>query len=305
MKYTVQVDESRCVACGTCRRECHHHLPVYKGAKPVSNRVDCIGCLHCYAVCPENAITVIGSEGPIACKTSTDPLVELTARRRSCRRYAEKQIDEETLRKVTRVAAYIPSGGNSQSHMLTILTESETRKRLERELERIYRRKRQLLGNPFLRRVGAIFSDAETREFLKDPFYFRQITYLLEQFDQGLDPIFYRAPVVVMVHSKRLIPTPREDCILAAYNMVLAAESAGLGSCFVSLAQKGINSSPSLKRLLSMDSAEQVHAVIVLGYPAVQYHRPIYRDSVPIRRFDRSESSFPIGKEASEWVVTR
>jgi nitroreductase len=148
-----------------------------------------------------------------------------------------------------------------------------------------------------------VFSDAETRGFLKDPFYYRQITYLLEQFDRGLDPIFYHAPVVILVHSKRLIPTPREDCVLAAYNMVLMAESVGLGSCFVSLAQKGINSSPFLKRLLGMDSAEQVNAVIVLGYPSVQYHRPVYRDFIPIRRFDGSDSRFQVEKEASECIA--
>ena len=290
MKYTIQIDESHCVACGTCRRECQQHLPVYKGAKPASTAVDCIGCLHCYAVCPENAIRLVGGDGPIACKIPNGHFAELTARRRSCRRYSDKQVDDETLRKVTRLASYVPSGGNSHSHMLTILMRSKTRQRLERELERTYRRKRQLLGNPLLRRFGAVFSDMETREFLKDPFYFHQVAYLLDKFDQGLDPIFYHAPVVLMVHTKRLIPTPREDCILAAYNIVLAAESLGLGSCFVSLAQKAINSNSALKRLLDMDTAEQVHAVLVLGYPAIQYYRPIYRDSIPIRRFDGSDS---------------
>ncbi len=285
MKHSVQIDKSRCIACGTCRRECHQHLPVYRGAHPPSNSVDCIGCLHCYAVCPENAITVNDDRGPVVWKTERKPFMELTARRRSCRRYLEKPVDGKTLSDITRAAAYIPSGGNSHSHKLTILRESETRRRLERELEHVYRRKRRILRNPFLRRIGVVFSDAETREFLSDRFYFRQISYLLDQFDQGGDPIFYRAPVIVLVHSKRLIPTPREDCILAAYNMVLAAESSGLGSCFVSLAQKGINASPALKRLLGMEAGEQVHAVLVMGYPAVQYNRAIYRDPVPMKCF--------------------
>ena len=248
MNHTIRIDESRCKACGACRRECTQHLPVFKGEDPPANGVDCIGCLHCYAVCPENAIIATPEpEHQISGKTAH--FAELTSLRRSCRRYTDRNIDEETLRQITDTASLIPSGGNRHSHRLTILAKSETRSILERCLEDTYRKKKRLLGNPFLRRIGMVISDRETKEFLKDRFYLGQITYLLEQFDRGIDPIFYNAPIVILVHTQRLIPTPREDCILAAYNMVLAAEHTGLGSCFVSLAQKGINMNRVLKKV--------------------------------------------------------
>jgi nitroreductase/NAD-dependent dihydropyrimidine dehydrogenase PreA subunit len=283
MNQTIRIDQSRCKACGACRRECTQHLPVFKGADPPENNVDCIGCLHCYSVCPENAVIVTPSpedrlSGPTA------PFAELTSLRRSCRKFTEGSIDKETLQQITDAAALIPSGGNRHSHMITILTRTEIRTILERRLEEIYRRKKRLLGSPFLRRVGLVVSDPETRVFLKDRFYFRQISYLLEQFDRGIDPIFYNAPIVILVHTRQLIPTPQEDCILAAYNMILAAEYTGLGTCFVSLAQKAINSSRYLKKLLSMEMDEQVHAVFVIGHPDVEYHRPIHRAPVPLSR---------------------
>jgi nitroreductase len=103
----------------------------------------------------------------------------------------------------------------------------------------------------------------------------------------GEDPVFYRAPVVIFVHSRCLIPTPREDCILAAYNIVLAAETMGLGSCFVSLAQNAINSSRGLKRILGMEARDQVYAVVVLGYPAIRYQWGIPKEPVPLTRLDR------------------
>ena len=93
MNYTIQIDKSRCVSCGICRRECQQHIPVYRGAKPESNAVDCIGCLHCYAVRPKNAITVAGYEDPIESRATNDAFPELTNLRRICRKYAEKQID--------------------------------------------------------------------------------------------------------------------------------------------------------------------------------------------------------------------
>jgi nitroreductase len=91
---------------------------------------------------------------------------------------------------------------------------------------------------------------------------------------------------VIFVHSQALIPTPLEDSILAAYNIVLTAETMGLGSCFVSLAQNAMNSSRALKKIVGMDPREQIHAVVVVGYPAVRFRRAIPRRPVPIAAQD-------------------
>jgi hypothetical protein len=66
------------------------------------------------------------------------------------------------------------------------------------------------------------------------------------------------------------------------YNIVLAAETMGLGSCFVSLAQNAINSSRRCKNILGLDPREQVYAVVVVGHPAVRFHRAVPRKPVPV-----------------------
>ncbi|UCF96960.1 MAG: 4Fe-4S binding protein [Spirochaetaceae bacterium] len=58
MNYSVRIDESRCVDCGACTRECQRHLPVYRESTSAMNALECIGCLHCFAVCPQGAISV-------------------------------------------------------------------------------------------------------------------------------------------------------------------------------------------------------------------------------------------------------
>ena len=98
----------------------------------------------------------------------------------------------------------------------------------------------------------SLFTDPQTRAFLRDESYFVRVSHLLEQIARGEDPIFYGAPAVVLVHSPQLIPTPREDSVLSAYNLVLAAEAMDLGSCFVSLGQNAINSSAACKRILGL-----------------------------------------------------
>ena len=321
MSYTVTVDETKCIRCGACARECARHLPVYrdggyggyagkgdeeneenrrngqpkgqrrnretgengKRGENKSNGLDCVGCLHCFAVCPQGAVIVKGLEPVENGHERIDPtaLFGLLARRRSYRRFEERGLDPRLLEELVRAAAYVPSGGNSHSHRLTVITAGQARQRLELELARIYRRRKALLGSAFLRSVFGLFADPQTRAFLRDRTYFTRVSYLMEQIARGEDPIFYNAPAVILVHSPKLIPTPREDSVLVAYNMVLTAETRGLGSCFVSLAQNAINTSRRCKRILGLDPQEQIYAVVVVGHPAVHFQRPVPRKPVP------------------------
>jgi nitroreductase/NAD-dependent dihydropyrimidine dehydrogenase PreA subunit len=284
MNYNITIDEALCVSCGTCAEECQRHLPVRRVGEPTEGGLECIGCLHCYAVCPRGAITVDSDEGLATPARTTDveSLIDLLARRRSCRRFQDRPLETDKLNALIQASAYVPSGGNSHSHRLTILTDGAKRRRLERQLEKVYHGRRRLMANPLLRGVGCLFGNPQMRAFLRDSTYLRRIAFLLDRFSYGEDPIFYRAPAVLFVHSRALIPTPLEDSILAAYNIVLAAETLGLGSCFVSLAQNAMNSSRALKRLAGLDPRDQVHAVVVVGYPAVHFKRAVPRKPVPV-----------------------
>ena len=121
------------------------------------------------------------------------------------------------------------------------------------------------------------------RAFLSDPEYYRRFETLLKRLAAGDDPVFFRAPAVVVIHSEAMIPTPREDCVLAGYNMVLAAESLGIGTCFVSLAQNALNTSAKCKQIIGLDRDDHVYAVVVMGYPAVRYQRPVPKRDRPVR----------------------
>jgi nitroreductase len=193
--------------------------------------VECIHCYHCYAVCPENAISIERLHPDGAYKgDSGEPvtptgLFHLLAERRSVRRFRERELDSTTIERLIDTAGHIPSGGNRHAYRFTVITKGETRERLSRELNRIYSGRRRLLGSWLLRRVFSLFVDSRTRAFLLDPTYLKRTMHLLEQYSRGDDPIFYRAPAIIIVHSREVIPTPVEDSVLAAYNIVLMAET--------------------------------------------------------------------------------
>jgi hypothetical protein len=111
------------------------------------------------------------------------------------------------------------------------------------------------------------------RGFLKDKGYRVRIKKLVERLDTGEDVFFRDAPVIVILHSKAVIPTPKEDCILAGYNITMLAQSNGLGSCFVTLAQNAVNASIKCKKIIGLLRNDNIYAVVILGYPTVQHIR--------------------------------
>jgi hypothetical protein len=138
-----------------------------------------------------------------------------------------------------------------------------------------YSRMRAFIGNPVVRTLATLFLGAYERAFLSHPKYGRVWRDLIDRFSAGEDPVFYGAPVVLVVHTPELIPTPQEDAILSGFAMVLMAQTLGLGTCFVSLAQKGLSAGKRCKQLVGIAPEDYIHAVIVMGYPDVIYRRPV------------------------------
>jgi nitroreductase len=239
---------------------------------------ECISCFQCYAVCPNNAITFNKREiEEIGYKPLIDKedLKSFLAYRRSNRIFSDKPVKRKTILELVHSAQLIPSGGNAHDCKFTMITDTEVKTRLFNLIKKRYVFQAKLLKAPVVRFLLKLFSDPVTRAFLNDPEYFGRITPLLEGLGKGKDNLFYNAPVIIAVHSDRLIPTPGPDCILAAYNIVLMAHAMGLGTCFVTLAQNAINNSSRCRKLLNLGKKEKIHAVLLLGYNKLKYLRPV------------------------------
>ena len=63
-KRMAQVNQSRCVACGACNKECPlGAISVYRGCWAQVNPDKCVGCGRCAKVCPADCITIVEREG--------------------------------------------------------------------------------------------------------------------------------------------------------------------------------------------------------------------------------------------------
>jgi nitroreductase/NAD-dependent dihydropyrimidine dehydrogenase PreA subunit len=278
MNSKLYIDDSLCTACGSCVRECGHQIQQNE-QRIDPNNPECSRCYHCYTLCPSKAIKIEGgANAPAFSKElleeiNEENLTHFLAYRRSIRKFQDKGLEDAVIEKLIERARYIPSGGNVHSYEFTVIKSEESKKSIKQELYKIYKKRSNILNNAILRNVAKPFVNTQMRGFLKDTLYRNKIKKLVDRIYKGEDPFFHNAPAIVVIHSKASIPTPKEDCILAGYNITLMAQTMRLGSCFVTLAQNAINSSIRCKKVLNLSQEDNVNAVIILGYPAVQHRR--------------------------------
>ncbi len=84
---------------------------------------------------------------------------------------------------------------------------------------------------------------------------------------EGFDP-FYGAPVVLIVAAKKSFPTYVYDGSLMLGNMMLAAHSLGLGSCWIHRAKEELEMDVYKKLLADLGVDEEVEGIghCILGY---------------------------------------
>jgi nitroreductase len=114
-------------------------------------------------------------------------------------------------------------------------------------------------------------SDQETRD---------QLSRLNAKYDPKKRPDpFYGAPVVLAVLSKKEIATGVNDGSLMIGNMMLAAHSLGIGSCWIHRAKEEFESEEgkAILKDLGIEGDYEGIGHLILGYPAEPTKEPAPR----------------------------
>lgn len=93
--------------------------------------------------------------------------------------------------------------------------------------------------------------------------------------------IFHGAPVLIVISATAQAPWVVEDCALAAENLMLCAFAHGLGSCWIGLAQRWLNTVDG-KAALSIAVETVPVAPIIVGHPK-RFPPPVPRQAPRIR----------------------
>jgi nitroreductase len=158
--------------------------------------------------------------------------------RRSVRAYEQRQIPRDVLEKILSCGDAGPSGANNRGWRYVVVQEASYKKRLVD------------LGMPLY------------RKWLENmPQGFKDMRF---EIDKSPDPIYYGAPTIVFIIGKGM--TTAMDCPMVCQNIMLAARSLGIGSCWVFIGQLVLGN-PSVKAEFMLQEDEKAFGPIILGYP--------------------------------------
>lgn len=162
--------------------------------------------------------------------------LQIIKSRRSNRAFLPDQIKEEELQLILEAGFYAPSSSNKQPWHFTVI------------------------------------QDKGILDWLSDCFreYARksESKYLQSFGNQEDFHVFYHAPTVILLSGEVKKASSAVDCAAACQNMLLAAESLGLGSCWIGFIAHLLNSTESENYLMKLGVPEgykQFHSV-ALGY---------------------------------------
>jgi nitroreductase/NAD-dependent dihydropyrimidine dehydrogenase PreA subunit len=244
----------------------------------------CWMCGQCIAVCPGDSITVQGIDLnnclPISpeMKVEPDQLQEFMRSRRSVRNYHKKRpVRRETIEKVIEAARYAPTGSNAQSLQHIVVETRETIDILVKHTVEALRKKLHQWSEE------AALANMEPWEVIRAQadrdFYERIIT----EYDAGIDNIFYTAPVVIITHADLAVTScPLEDATIAAHQMMLMAESLGLGTCYIGNFYPYANDSPAIREILQIPEGNDIFMAFTLGYPAIRFTKLVDRNLLEV-----------------------
>jgi len=166
-------------------------------------------------------------------------IIENIKARRAVRKYSSKPIPREVLETIIAAGNAAPSGCNAQGWRFVVVEDQAFRQKLAGSALPVYKR--------WIEKVPD-----QMREMRAD---------IDKQFS---DPIYYSAPVVMFVIGSGV--TPDMDCPMVCQNMMLAARSLGIGSCWVHFGQFALKD-PEVKNALDLKKEEKVYGPVLFGYP--------------------------------------
>jgi nitroreductase len=113
---------------------------------------------------------------------------------------------------------------------------------------------------------------------------------IAKKWEEGVDQLLHHAPALVIIHmNKGIATTPEIDAAIASTQMVLLAETLGLGTCYIGFLIWAIENSGELKKKLGIPPDNKALVSFTVGYPDVEFLRFVARNPAKVNWFGEFE----------------
>jgi nitroreductase/NAD-dependent dihydropyrimidine dehydrogenase PreA subunit len=268
----------KCIGCKLCVEECPSFVLEMRGERASVIRADwCIGCGHCGAVCPVEAVLHEATSyekiilpGPSAA-ISPESLQLLIRERRSVRIYVEEEVPEESLKKILNAGRYAPTGTNSQNVSYIVLRSPDQIEKLRKMTMHFYEKIFSWVRSRVGRRLLTLMAGRTIVETLQESL--PKVDHAKKLMEQGQDRLFFHAPVLILAHAESWDTCSAFNCSVALYNCSLMAHTLGIGCCFNGYLVSAVNKDRDIKRWLGIPKDHKCYAAMTLGHQKMQYQR--------------------------------
>ncbi|MFX0050384.1 MAG: nitroreductase family protein [Candidatus Hodarchaeota archaeon] len=266
----IDIDQASCIQCGACADICYARVvfEMQENGPIVVHPEKCRLCGHCVAVCPTDSINhekILLRDCPKIDQQllpSVETLVHTLRTRRSYRRYKDKPVPREILRNLISHSRWIPTGYNRQY------------------LDWIIFYDRQKIDNLLKITLQELKINLEqgkdSENFLG--LSIKDIDNFLENRVSREKRFFFNAPVLIAGYCDKDTVCAREEATYAIYNITLAAERMGLGTCHIGSVQLIFEELSHLQQeLLGIPLGKELQVFLIIGHPLWPFRRMVPR----------------------------
>ena len=196
--------------------------------------------------------------------TSTE---ETILKRRSVRIYKKEQVPEFMINRILEAGRFAPSAGNCQPWKFIVLRDPKVINGLTDTTVNLCKLTKSLIdyrvpGKKWLLPLAKFIIRLKPKDLHPTPFG------AVSMIADGNLGLWHEAPTVILVFKDvRGVSNPDLDCGIAGQNMVLAAHSMGLGTCWVGFVKLAFQYTGKWKKYFGISYPYKFATSIAVGWP--------------------------------------
>ncbi|MDR0778518.1 MAG: nitroreductase family protein [Methanomassiliicoccaceae archaeon] len=191
---------------------------------------------------------------------ASNPVLDNIYSRKSIRAFLDRPVNDNDVKELIKAAFHAANGMNLQKLRFSVVTNKDKISEYSKSGKKLYLEMMKAAG----------IQNAQLEANLSN-----------ESFN-----IFYNAPAVIFVYAAPGILTGVEDASLAAGNIMLAANSMGLGTCWIGFAAS-LNADKGFLKDNNIPEGHKMLAAVILGYPKNTDMRPTPREEPQVLNWVR------------------